>query len=140
MQSVRSLHGILTYLFGVLLVVQFFLAGLGAFTTVHNKKYSDNNFAAHGILGTALVVLALVVMILALMGRWSAWATRASVVLFGLMVLQFVLGVAGAGSSPVLGGLHAVNALLIAAVTAVLVRQAMGAFHGRRSTAATPAP
>jgi len=127
-------------LFGVLLVVQFFLAGLGAFTTVHNKKYSDNNFAAHGVVGTALVVLALVLMIVALMGRWSAWATRVSVALFGLMVVQFVLGVAGANSSPVLGGLHAVNAMLITAATAVLVRQTMGARHGRHSAAPTSAP
>jgi Family of unknown function (DUF6220) len=136
----RSIHSILTYLFGGLVVVQFFLAGLGAFTTIHNKRFSDNNFGAHGILGTALVVLALVLVVVAVLGRWSAWVTKLSAVLFGLMVLQFVLGVAGAGSVPVLGGLHAVNALLIATATALLVRQAMGARHGQRTAPPTPTP
>jgi hypothetical protein len=40
------------------------------------------------------------------------------------MILQFILGVSGAGTSPVLGGLHAVNALLIVAVTYLLVKNA----------------
>ena len=79
-------------------------------------------------------------MILALMGWWSTWATRLSVILFGLMVVQYVLGAADAGSSPVLGGLHAVNALLVATITLALMRQAQGARHSRQSNAATPAP
>ena len=59
MRRVRSLHGTLTYLFGVLVVVQVVLAGLGTFTSVHNKRFDDNNLAAHGILGTVLVVFSL---------------------------------------------------------------------------------
>jgi hypothetical protein len=41
---------------------------------------------------------------------------------FALMVIQFILGVSGAGTSPILGGLHAVNALLIAATTYLLIK------------------
>ena len=122
MAGVRVAHRWIVDLFAVLLVVQFFLAGLGAFTTVHNKRFSDNDFGPHGVLGTALVVLALVIAVLAVIGRWSPTATRLSGALLGLMILQFVLGVAGAGSSPVLGGLHAVNAVLIVAVLYLLVR------------------
>jgi hypothetical protein len=85
-------------------------------------------------------VFSLALMSLALMGRWSTSATRLSVILFGLMVVQYVLGVAGAGSSSVLGGLHTVNALLVATITVALVRQALGARHGRQSSAPTPAP
>ena len=40
------------------------------------------------------------------------------------MVIQLILGVSGAGSAPVLGGLHAVNALVIVAVTYLLVKDA----------------
>ncbi len=122
-------------LFAGLLVVQFFLAGLGAFTTVHDKRYSDNNFGPHGVLGTVLVVLALVIAALALIGHWSQTATRLSGALLGLMILQFVLGVAGAGSAavaPILGGLHAVNALLIVAVVYLLVRSTHPARHAAR--------
>jgi hypothetical protein len=124
MTALRKTHTGLVYLFAFLLVVQFFLAGLGAFDTVHNKKFNDNNFGPHGILGTLLVLVALIIMILALAGRWSPTATKFSAVLFGLMVLQLILGVSGAGSAPVLGGLHAVNALVIVAVTYLLVKDA----------------
>jgi hypothetical protein len=122
MTALRKAHGGLVYLFAFLLVIQFFLAGLGAFETVHNKKFNDNNFGPHGILGTLLVLVALIIMILALAGRWSPTATKLSAALFGLMVLQLILGVSGAGSAPVLGGLHAVNALVIVAVTYLLVK------------------
>ena len=124
MRVIRRLHGGLAQLFAALIVLQFFLAGLGAFTTVHNKKFNDNNFGAHGLLGTLLVLIALVIMLLALIGRWSPIATKLSAALFGLMILQFILGVSGAGTSPVLGGLHAVNALVIVAVTYLLVKDA----------------
>ena len=124
MRAIRRLHGGFVHLFAGLIVLQFFLAGLGAFTTVHNKKFSDNNFGAHGLLGTLLVLIALVITVMALIGRWSPTATKLSAALFGLMIVQFILGVSGAGTSPVLGGLHAVNALLIVAATYLLVRDA----------------
>jgi hypothetical protein len=129
--GVRVAHRWIVDLFAVLLVVQFFLAGLGAFTTVHNKRFSDNNFGPHGVLGTALVLVALVIALLAVIGHWSPTATRLSAALLALMILQFVLGVAGAGSSPVLGGLHAVNAVLIVAVVYLLVR---GTHHLTKAT------
>ncbi len=135
MTALRKAHSGLVYLFAFLLVIQFFLAGLGAFETVHNKKFNDNNFGPHGLLGTLLVLVALIIMILALAGRWTPTATKLSAALFGLMVLQLILGVSGAGSAPVLGGLHAVNALVIVAVTYLLVRDARHPIQ-----AATPTP
>jgi Family of unknown function (DUF6220) len=65
---------------------------------------NDNNFAAHGLVGTLVVLVALVIVVLALIGRWSSRATKLSAALLGLMIVQFVLGVSGAGTSPVLGG------------------------------------
>jgi uncharacterized membrane protein YhaH (DUF805 family) len=118
-----KIYGGLAHLFGGLLVVQFFLAGLGAFTTVHNKKFSDSNFDAHGGLGTLLVVLALVILLVALVVRRQR-AIQLSGALFALMIVQFVLGVAGAGTAAWIGGLHAVNALLILAVTGLMIRDA----------------
>jgi hypothetical protein len=124
MRAARSLHGGLAHLFAVLIVLQFFLAGLGAFTTIHNKKFDDNNFGPHAILGTLMAVIALVILIVALVGRWSPRAMRLSGGLFGLMVLQLVLAGIGSDSAPVVGGLHAANALFITAVTYLLVRDA----------------
>ncbi len=122
MAGLRVVHRWIVDLFAVLLIVQFFLAGLGAFTTVHNKKFSDNNFGPHGALGTVLVIVALVIAVLAAIGRWSPYVTRLSGALVVLMVIQFILGVAGANSAPILGGLHAVNAVLIVAVVYFLIR------------------
>ena len=122
MTALRKVHGGFVYVFAFLLVIQFFLAGLGAFETVHDKKFNDNNFGPHGILGTLLVLVALVIMVLALIGRWTPTTTKLSAALFGLMVIQLILGVSGAGTSPILGGLHAVNALVIVAATYLLVK------------------
>jgi hypothetical protein len=124
MRAARSLHGGLAHLFAGLVVVQFFLAGLGAFTTIHNKKYSDANFGAHAALGTLMVVIALAILIVAAVGRWSPPAPPPTGPLFGLMVVQLALGVIGSGTAPWVGGLHAVNALLITGVAYLLVRGA----------------
>ena len=119
----RKIHMGLTHLFAGLLVVQFFLAGLGVFTTVHNKEFKDSNFDAHAALGTLLVLIALLIMVVALVGRWSPRATQMSALLFGLMIVQMLLAGFGADDAPVLGGLHVVNALVIVGVTYVLVRE-----------------
>lgn len=124
MRAARSLHGGLAHLFALLIVVQFFLAGLGAFTTIHNKKFNDNNFGPHAILGSLMVVIALAILLIALAGRWSRQATKLSAALFGLMIVQFFLGIIGSGSAPVVGGLHAANALLVTGVAFLLVREA----------------
>jgi FtsH-binding integral membrane protein len=124
MRAARSLHGGLAHLFALLIVVQFFLAGLGAFTTIHNKKFKDSNFDAHAALGSLMVVIALVILIIALVGRWSPRATKLSAALFGLMILQFFLGIIGSGSAPLVGGLHAANALLVTGAAFLLVREA----------------
>jgi len=133
MRAARSFHGGLAHLFAVLVVLQFFLAGLGAFTTIHNKKFSDNNFGPHAILGTLMVLVALVILVAALVGHWSPRATKLSAGLFGLMVLQLVLAGIGSGSAPVVGGLHAANALFVTAVAYLLVRDAR---HDREPAAA----
>jgi hypothetical protein len=118
----RKIHTGLVHLFAAGLVVQLFLAGLGAFETVHNKKFNDNNFGPHGIVGTILVLVALLIALVAVAGRWSPTVTKLSGGLFGLMILQLILGVAGAGSAPVLGGLHVLNAIVIVWVTYRLVQ------------------
>jgi len=119
----QKVHGALAHLFAGLLVVQFFLAGLGAFETVHDKHFKDSNFDAHAALGDGLVLLALIIAGIALIGRWSRFVTRVSLLLFGLMVIQSLLGSLGADNSAWFGALHAVNALLIVGVTVVLIRE-----------------
>ena len=122
MSALRKIHGGLVYLFAILLPVQFFLAGLGAFTTIHNKKFDDNNFGPHGALGSLLGLIAILIVLLALAGRWSSRVTKLSVALFVAMLVQTILGVSGAGTAPILGGLHVVNALVVVAIAYLLVQ------------------
>jgi cytochrome b561 len=103
-----------------LVAVQFFLAGLGTFR--HNPRPSEKIidstlFDPHRVLGDVLVLLALAVMILGFVTRRQRELGGA---LFGLMILQVVLAAAGAGT-PVFGALHALNAVAVLAVGAVLL-------------------
>jgi hypothetical protein len=122
LSALRKIHGGLAHLFAILLPIQFFLAGLGAFTTIHNKKFNDNNFGPHGALGSLLGLIAILIVLLALAGRWSSWVTKLSAALFVAMLVQTILGVAGAGTAPILGGLHVVNALVVVAIAYLLVK------------------
>lgn len=83
-------------------VLQFLLAGYAVFAA--------SSFDTHAAVGTVLTVVALIVLILAFAGRREA--VPASALLFGLFVLQNVLGAVG-DSAPALGALHAVNGLAI---------------------------
>ena len=101
--GVASFHRGLAFLFlGVAALVQFFLAGLGAF--------GASSFDAHAGVGSLLTIVALVLVILAFVGRRAA--VPASVALLVLMLIQTALGQAGEDVG-VLGGLHPVNGLLI---------------------------
>ncbi|MGZ4270799.1 MAG: DUF6220 domain-containing protein [Solirubrobacteraceae bacterium] len=83
-------------------VVQFLLAGYAVF--------DKSSFDTHAAVGTVITVIALIVFILAAVGRRQA--LPASGLLFGLMVVQNILGGVG-DSAPALGALHPVNGLAI---------------------------
>jgi hypothetical protein len=103
--GVARAHRVLALLFLAGGVLQFFLAGLGAF--------GASSFDTHAAVGTLLTIVALVVLILAAVGRREA--LQASAVLFALMIVQNILGAAG-DDVGVLGGLHPVTGLLILGV------------------------
>jgi Family of unknown function (DUF6220) len=123
--GVARAHRGLALLFLAAVVVQFFLAGLGAF--------GAETYNAHKGLGNVLGLVGLVLLILAAVGRREA--LQASAVLFVLLIVQAILG--GAGDDVgVLGGLHPVNALAILGVGSLTAAGAPLRFgHGRRSEA-----
>src|SRR5690349_3898142 len=101
--GVASFHrGLAFFFLGVAAIVQFFLAGLGAF--------GAEPYDAHQGVGSLLSLVSLVLLILAVIGRREA--LPASIALFVLMIIQTFLAVAGEDVG-VLGGLHPVNGLLI---------------------------
>jgi peptidoglycan/LPS O-acetylase OafA/YrhL len=86
-------------------VVQFVIAGYSSF--------GGTDWEPHRIWGSVLGLIALVLLVLAFVGRREA--LQPSAVLFGLTILQSILGVAGA-EAPAVGALHPLNGLLILAV------------------------
>jgi hypothetical protein len=113
--GVGRAHRVLAITFLAGAVIQFFLAGLGAF------KFEDEDSSAfdpHAIVGDLLTLIALILLILAVVGRKQA--QQASIVLFVLMIIQNVLGAAGA-DAPILGALHPVNGLLILGVAGLTI-------------------
>ena len=118
----------LKYLSGLVfvgIIVQVALAGIGAFHTVHAnddgplaKSKAGDWFSAHGIVGTILVLVSLVLLLVALAARDAQWRKR-GLIIFGLMVVQLLLAWLGGGVW-VLGFLHPVNALVLFAYTGMV--------------------
>jgi Family of unknown function (DUF6220) len=121
--GVARAHRVLSLLFLAGAVVQFFLAGLAAF--------GGTRWEPHQVWGTVLTAVALVIAILAWVGRRQA--AQASAILLGLMILQNILGGVGT-DAPVIGALHPVNGLLILGVAMLCAsgaRVRLGPPHGR---------
>jgi Family of unknown function (DUF6220) len=121
--GVARAHRVLSLLFLAGAIVQFFLAGLAAF--------GGTQWDAHQAWGTVLTIVALVIVILAAVGRRQA--VQASAILLGLMILQNILGAVG-NDVPVLGALHPLNGLAVLGVAmlcASAARVRLGPPHGR---------
>ena len=102
MSSPAKAHQGLAFLFLAIGVLAFFLAGLGSF---------GEGFDAHRGSGSLLLLLSLVLLVVAFIGRREA--VQQSAVLFGLMILQMLLAILGRDVSAFFGALHPVNGLLI---------------------------
>jgi hypothetical protein len=122
-----------TSLLALAVVVQFFLAGSGAF----DNAPRDVAFTAHRGLGLFIVLFALVVTIVGALVRVPARLVGMAGLATGLILLQPVIaGVANAlddGGTATAGrlvfGLHAVNGLVIVALLGNLLRRARDPGH-----------
>jgi small-conductance mechanosensitive channel len=126
-------------------VVQVALAAFGGFDAVHkaehvsiSKKMVEDSFTAHGILGSVIVLVMLVVLIVAAAGRLGPAQTKLAGVIFGLGVLQYILGIVST-SAPAIGLLHGLNALAIFSTTGILAHRTWAA-HSRDPVAADVTP
>ena len=123
--------------------------GLAAYGALHAVDVSDDNgtigktsvsdgFAAHSALGYTIFLAALILLVLALIGRRSLGSARVkwSGGLVGLIVVQILLAWAG-DATPWLGILHGMNALAVAGIAGSLAGREWAA---HRSGAGTPVP
>ena len=114
--------GILAILMTGLAFVQFGLAGWGAF---------GGDFGVHGILGTVVGVTAIVFLIATLVARPSKRLVWLGVLLFVLATpVQTVLAAVGFNVNAWFGALHALNGVIIFALSGYLMSE-----YRRRSAA-----
>jgi hypothetical protein len=139
--SRRLLFG-LCQLFLVLVLVQFFLAGLGVFRAKPHgseKLAESSTFDAHRAVGDVTQLVALLILVAALVGVRDR--LRLSLVLFVLAVVQRFLATGG-GDAPILGALHPVNGLVLLALAHIIgrpPREAEAAAAAGPPTSTTPA-
>lgn len=108
--------GALAMLMTGLAFIQFGLAGWGAF---------GGDFGVHGILGTTIGVTSILLMIAALIARPSKRITWLSVLLFVLAApVQTVFAAVGFNVNAWFGALHALNGVVIFALSGYLMTQA----------------
>ena len=100
----QSAYLVIAWLFLAVVIVQFFLAGLGVF--------GAESFEAHRDFGGAFHLLALLLLVLAIFVRRNRTDIILSVVLFVIVTVQFSLPEAR-DDAPGVAALHVVNALFI---------------------------
>jgi uncharacterized protein DUF6220 len=88
METARKAYTGLAYAFTALVVLQVFLAGIGIFGDWHVGD--DSNLEPHRILGNILVLVSLVLLLLALVGRMGRIIWAVSLFLAVIVVLQSV--------------------------------------------------
>ena len=118
---IAQIHPGLARIFLAGLLLQFYLAGIALF--------GAGSFEPHRILGTALIVVAILFPVLALVGRLGRKLIGLSLLLLFLTLVQMLLP-SLRGSAPWIAALHPVNALALMGVSALIRR------NGRTKTLA----
>jgi hypothetical protein len=119
----RTAFRIVASLASLSVIVQVGFAGYGAFNAIDKadkesvtKKTIENGFDPHGVVGTIVIALLLILLILALVSRHKVQLVG---LLFGLGIIQMLLAWGGTGAAWV-GFFHGVNALAIAGIAGSL--------------------
>lgn len=130
MGALRSIFRYYAALYFVAVIVQFFLAGFGAFGVVGEaadtsvtEEVLEDKFELHGALGFFLGPGALLLFLLALGARLGRNRVLLSLLMVVLWFLQEVLAGIG-GDSAVVGGLHPVNAIVMLTLAGYLAHGA----------------
>jgi hypothetical protein len=128
----------LAALFSIGTIVQFFLAGAGAFGAKDEGYEKAGSFDPHAAVGSILTVVALLLLIAAAVARPSRNLVIASGLIFVLMILQNVLGATGADARWVTGALHPVNGLIITGLGGYVASKAFARDAARDIPPAAP--
>jgi hypothetical protein len=127
----RATFKYLTSLLFLAIVVQVGVAAVGAFNALDKadkgktvtKKQIENGFDPHGLFGTIVLLLILLVVIAAFVAKVDPMLKRIASGLVVLGALQVLFAWLGTKSAPA-GFLHGINALAIYGAAAVLAHRA----------------
>lgn len=112
-RAVDVAYGYLAAFFVLGVLFQVYLAGVGIFGINSTKVANATSLDAHRAWGTVLMVLSLILLILALIA-WVSRATVISTLVLALLVVVAQTALAAAGdSSKWIGGLHALDGMVI---------------------------
>jgi hypothetical protein len=128
----REAFKYLTSLLFLAIVVQVGFAGYGAFHAIDKagkdgsvtKKTIENGFDPHGVIGTVIVAVMLLLVLTTLAGRLGPLYAKWTIGLLVLGILQMLFAYLGTKSAPIGGFLHGINALAIYAAAALLAHRA----------------
>jgi hypothetical protein len=123
----RSIWALLVWLFVILIPIQFYLAGHGAFE-YHSTSASARTDAwgAHTGLGDLMLLISLIALLVALAGRLPRRTLISSGLLFAFMVIQFLLARAFGDNTSTrwIAALHPVNGLIVTGLGGMLAVRA----------------
>lgn len=127
----RAAFNYLTSLLFIAIVVQVGVAAVGAFNAIDKadngktvtKKQIENGFDPHGLFGTIVLLLILLVVIAAFVAKVDPMMKRIASGLVVLGALQVLFAWLGTKSAPA-GFLHGINGLAIYGAAAVLAHRA----------------
>ena len=127
----RAVFKYLTSLLFLAIVVQVGVAAVGAFNAIDKadkdktitKKQIENGFDPHGLFGSLVLLLILIVVIVAWVGKVDGMMRRIATGLVVLGALQVLFAWLGTKSAPA-GFLHGINALAIYGAAAILAHRA----------------
>ena len=133
-RSVDRVYGYLAGLFVIAVLVQVFLAGVGAFGDHARNVANATSFDPHRALGTVLGVVAVALFLVALAARASR-STVIGALLLAILTLAVQAALANGGdSNKWIGGLHAFDGMLILVLSVWLA----GAAHRREASLKSP--
>ena len=128
----REAFKYLTSVLFLAIVIQVGFAGYGAFHAIDKagkdgsvtKKTIENGFDPHGVIGTVIIAVMLLLVITAAAVRVGSLYVKWTVGLLVLGVLQMLFAALGTKSAAVGGFLHGINALAIYAGAGLLAHRA----------------
>jgi hypothetical protein len=125
-EVLRSIWAVLIWLFLVMIPIQFYLAGHGAFEFhTHSLTGREDAWGPHAAFGTIMALVTLLALVFALAGRLPRRILMFSGALFVFMIIQLILaGFGDSSSTRWIAALHPVNALIVTGLGIMLAMRA----------------